>query len=229
MESDREIEAPTVTPVAPPRFSEAEERHIEVMMEVNRRLKDEERAQHQLTENELDADVEFSDTYRPRKKHIVSFLLQSKRRIGGGLLIIVALWALVAYVPSNAFDVQFGSTLSWEIGGVAVLATLLVIAVVFFYEIHNFMLWKNWKLEVTTTEVLIGQKSSILGRVDEDNQGLRRSKVEFVEVKRKWYLFFLDAYTVSFDAPTESDRDFNDMTFIRGGKLLKQMFKTRKG
>lgn len=228
MESDREIEAVPVTPVAPARFSEAEERHIEVMMEVQRRFKDEERAQPTLAEIESDTDIEFSDIYRPRKKHIVSFLLESKRRIGGGFLIIIALWVLVAYVPSNVFNVQFGSTLSWEIGGVATLATLIIIAVVFFYEIHNFMLWKNWELEVTTAEVLIRQKSSIIGRVDEDNQGLRRSKIEFIEVKRKWYLFFLDAYTVSFDAPAERDVGFNDMTFIRGGKLLKKMFKTRK-
>jgi membrane protein YdbS with pleckstrin-like domain len=228
MDMSREIDAPPVPPAPQRRFSDDDEHDIEKIMEAHRRLRQEESATAVLStaadETSTRPIETFTDVYKRRRKHITSFIVKAWKRVGEGLIAIIILWLLVSFVPSHYFNIQFGSNRSLLVGLVAVALTILIIVIVLLAEIQAFMRWKNWKIEVTETHVNISQRKSILGRLDSMNESLPRASVQFVEVKRKWYLSFLNAYTVTFDAPSESDQDFHDLPYIKDGAVLNRMF-----
>jgi len=209
-----------------PRFSAEEERQIEVELEVRRRFRDE----TQVVEPEIDTTpLSFEGEYPATRKHILSFFASSSKRLGQGVLAIALVWLLALYVPNAFFDAQPGSEMSWNIGLIAAGMTALIVFVVFLLEIKSFMQWKNWRLEVTDTEVIIDQEKSIIGRLNEVHLTLRRNSVETVNAERKWYLLFLNIYTVSFDAPGDQDMAFHNMKYVMNGKLLEELFTQRRG
>lgn len=216
-----ELELP-ITEVLP-RFNAEEERYIEVQLEVKRRF----RHENQFTESDvepMDDTPVFEGEYPATRKNILSFFASSIKRMGQGILLVVVIWALWFYAPTALFDIQPGSETSWNVGFITAGVTIVTLIVIFLLEIKNFMLWKNWRLEVTEAEVIITQSKSIIGRIDEMRLSLRRSSVETVRTKRKWYLSFLNIYTVSFDAPGDQDTPFHDMKYVMNGKLLKKLF-----
>lgn len=227
--NDDESSIEPLEPVAPiARFTDTEDHQIEMWAEAIRRSKDVnlvvEAAVEAETEPTTTALMAFEGTCGPERKNVLSFVVASWRRIGGGMLSIIALWLIAFYVPGRYFEVQAGSQESTSIILISAGITALIVVVVFFLEIHNFMLWKNWRLEVSDSEVIISQARSLIGRVDENRISLRRDSVEFVKVSRKWYLWFLNIYTVSFDAPTGEDVAFHDLRFTKNGKLIKVLF-----
>lgn len=226
MENDRETEVPSVSSL---QFNETEERQIAVMAEAFRRAQGFTPLSEPTDEQLIAVEGKLIGAYLPRRRHFLSFVVETWRRIGGGLLTILILWILISFVPAVYFDIQAGSQQSLLVGLIAVGITFVIVVVVFLLELQSFMRWSNWKLEVTSNEVIIGQSRSFIGRLDENSQSLRRRSVEYVQVERKWYLWFIDAWTVSFDTPTGEDQDFHDLRFIKDGKLLKALFDHRKG
>jgi len=222
-------------PVDKPRFTEEDEHWLELQVELARRIKGLEPTV--VPESVVDPQTEilqineepvFEGVYPATRRNMWSFLVDSWQRVGGGILLIVILWLGVSYVPGAFFGIETGSQTSWNIGLISAGITVLIIVTVFLMEIQNFMRWRKWGIEVTEKEVIIGQDRSIIGRLDENYTSLRRERVEYIRVERRWYLSFLNAYTVSFDAPTGEDTAFHDLKFIKNGKLLKELFDNKK-
>lgn len=231
-DDESSIEPPE--PVAPiARFTDTEDHQIEMWAEAIRRSKDVDLVVEAAVEAKIEptttALMAFEGTCGPDRKNVLSFIVASWQRIGGGMLSIIALWLIAFYVPGRYFEVKAGSQESTNIILICVAVTALIAVVVFLLEIHSFKLWTNWRLEVSDSEVIISQTRSFIGRVDENRISLRRGSVEFVEVSRKWYLWFLNIYTVSFDAPTGEDTAFHDLRFIKNGKLIKELFTHKQG
>jgi len=232
----RKVE-PVLKPVAAPKemphFTPEEERQIEINLEVKRRWLRENAHEELVMEPDFETDpeilVSFEGTYPAAKKHILSFFMTARKNIGLGLAAIVALWLVVLFVADSFFNVEQGSEASVNIGLICFGLTLIIIATVYFMEIKNFMLWRKWSLEVTLVQVRIDRDKSFLGRFDEEHKSLRRISIESVDVKRSRWLFFIDAWTVSFNAPIIEDGDFRGMTFIKRGKKLKELFTPPEG
>jgi len=209
-----------------PRFNHVEERQIAVGLEIQRRL------QASLSLDEPDDSrqlvVENIGVYPPEKRHFLSFVIKEWGQIIGLLLLVITHKALAAIVSAKFFGIEFGSRQSAIVMLAATVVTFFIVTTVILLELQKFMYWRNWTLTVTETEVILQQRSSIIGRLSETSQSLRRRSVEYIKVKRKWYLWFLDAWTVSFDAPSDEDADFHDLHFIRKGKLLRTLFAERK-
>jgi membrane protein YdbS with pleckstrin-like domain len=205
-------------------FSPEDEHNIRIQLEVHRRQKALDSAGQLPVDDTPEAPRAYEGEYKPTRKHVLTVIVDSWQRISGGLLAMVAIIALVIIVPRQIMDEAAIDAHSTYIVLTAVGAPIIILFVIFLVEIQSFMRWKNWRLEVTDTEVIITQKRSIIGRISQSKTSLRRQSIETVQVSRKWYLSFLNAYTVTFDAPGERDGEFHDLKNIRNGALLEELF-----
>ena len=210
-------------------FTEKEERFIQVRVEINRRTMLLETDAVSVTDDmteliDTPALINQKGIYIPTRRSIWSYLVVSWKQSSIGILVLIAIWLLATIVPTTFFEVESGSRENWIIILIAIGIMILTLVVLFLVELKPFMKWRNWTLEVTDSEVIISQKESVIGRVNEFNLALERSSVKVVKVERKWYLFFLDMWTVTFDTPTEEDREFHGLLYIKHGKQLQELF-----
>lgn len=237
---------------AKPKFTEKENRRIDMWAEAARRsrvdvpanpsksqfadmwaeaiLRSEEGVLHEAVTNREAEEEPLEGNYAPTRRHAMSFVMASWKQLGGGLLALFVVWTGALLLPGlfqNA-ESSSGSSPNWIVILVTAGLTIIVLGVTFLIVIDDFKHWTNFTLEVDNFEVKINQIESFIGRVDSLDPAIRRRSVETVIVQRKWYLFFLNAYTVTFNAAgTSDDLYFHDMKFIKNGKLLKKLFSNR--
>ena len=238
-ESSEEIPEETTPSTASPPFTEEEQRHINLLAEVLRRSLPAvaPQAAVQAPQNvapEPDDEWEDDDEdipqgqilYPPTRRHIFWLIHESAARILYGILGIVLTWVLVYLVPFVLFTAQYVNEHAAIESLIGAGVTLVICLVVFFMELRNIVLWRTWKLEVTSTAIQIGQSGNGFLAIDEDLTSFKRSGGEIVDPVRKWYfkLFGLNIYTVSFDSPSQMDEKFKNLTFIKNGNMLKDIF-----
>lgn len=224
-------------------FSEEEERQIEILVEAWRRLltgytvsqPTHASAAEPVTEPIVTADTSNDELqppnreYSERRRNVLSYIMVTWKQAGLGLLLVIGLWVLVGVLPGYLYDVQPWSETSLNIGLISVGITLLIVIIFVAIDIQNFKRWRNWTIEVTESEIIIRQKRSIIGRLNDEKYVLRRSRIDNIKVSRKWYfaLLRINAYTVTLDAPGEEDQAFHGLIYIKDGDLLEELLNYR--
>lgn len=227
-ETHESSEAP-VTASYPGQFNLQEEHHIEMMAEAIRRSRSTADAPTFRVEEDVKTqsfEQEIVVLYPARRRHIFWFLNEARRRIGYGILTIVFAWVLVFLLPSILFTQEIADTHTTIEVLIGIGATMLVVLMVYLFELRKFVLWRTWKLEVTNTTISVGQPGNGFLGIDEDQTVFKRSGGEIADATRKWYFKLLTSniYTVSFDSTAQMDEKFKDLTFIKDGNTLKNIF-----
>jgi hypothetical protein len=230
MEQDNGAEAPDPQS-SDGQYTEKEWRKIQMIEEALRRSK---MPQYiPLTEPKSKADwIDEEEStevlYPSTRRHILWFFneLLTGKTTKVILILIVFVW-LSAYGGTYLlFTPEFVNSHIATETSLAIAATLLLLVLLFLLKIRTFVIWRTWKLEVTSTAIKVGHPGVGWLGIDDTQDVFKRSGGEVAKVVRKWYfvLFVLNSYIVSFDSASQMDDDFKDLKFIKNGKKLKDIF-----
>ena len=238
MEQESGDETPQDQTLSSP-FTPKEERKIQMRVEAKRRFRELQESAKPSFEDRTDIEpheepAEEEDQgntevlYPPTRRHILWLFSEmvSGKKVRVILLLIVLAWVVVFGGAYALFDADYVADHAATEILISVGVTVLLLVVLFILEIRTFVVWRTWKLQVTSTAIKVGHPGVGWLGIDDTQGVFKRSGGEIADVTKKWYfmLFFLNSYTVSFDSPSQMDEKFKDLAFIKNGNKLKNIF-----
>jgi hypothetical protein len=240
-EEDEGEDKPLLQPDQP-KFTLTEEEEHQIFLEVEkqRRIMELQRdfnhtaqtPQSVESEPALDSDeqttlpVSMDGTYPAKSRHFL-WLIDEGKRIQQALGVVVVMWAVVIILVPQLFRIEVFSVSFAVILLVTFCLTLIVCIVGILFDLRTYVRWRNLTLEVDEFNVWLIQKGVPWLGIDDDVQSLRRSRVETIRVRKRWFLILFDASIVTFDAAGNGDEAFHNLSYVRGGKHLDRLFKEK--